>query len=220
MIVTETFQVLKKKTLSLKYITAQEAVGGQLCRNHCLYEYNPHACTDLVSKWRKATPEIAEFKVYDNRLQALCHTVCLLVFTIQLHHWKTFRKIWQHSKKTIMIHFVKTQKWIYSFVKQQGTDSQDRSYLLELLFLLLSLYIWCPSSTPSSTPTCFKWVHLNSFPTGCYLAINRVKVDMMEDVIFIHMTWQFLVWFGQVIIHTTTTWRGKIWMFQPFMYYF
>lgn len=85
--------VLEEKTLSLKYITAQEAVRGQLCRNHCLYEYNPHACTDLMSKWRKATPEIAEFKVYDKRLQALCHTVCLLVFTvnaqhvtIQLHH--------------------------------------------------------------------------------------------------------------------------------------
>lgn len=119
-----------------------------------------------------------------------------------------------------MINFVKTQKWIYSFVKQLGTDSQDCSYLLELLFLLLSLYIQYPSSTPSSSPTCFKWVHLNSFPTGCYLAINRIKVDMMEDVIFIHMTWQFLVWFRQVIIHTTTTWRGKIWMFQPFMYYF
>lgn len=54
---------LEEKTLSLKYITAQEAVRGQLCRNHCLYEYNPHACTDLMSKWRKATPEIAEFKV-------------------------------------------------------------------------------------------------------------------------------------------------------------
>lgn len=71
-----------------------------------------------------------------------------------------------------------------------------------------------------------KCVYLNSFKPGCYLNINHIKRGIILDVtIFIFIlhlidSVNFLAWFDQVCICTTTTWSDKSWKLLQFIIYF